>query len=342
VSPSPDAPAVLATPTASTGPGSDIVVAEDVWGPAFDGLAASYGIDRRPELWNDPDQLRRASSEARALVVRNRTRVDRQLLAHGRRLEVVARAGVGLDNIDVAAADELGIVVVAALGANARSVAEHSLALALALARDVVGNDGRVRAGRWERPLGIELAGRTWGIVGLGATGRALAALASALGMTVVGFDPALPPDALPPPGVHARADSVTELLGGADIVSLHVPLTPGTASMVDAGFLAAMRPGAYLINVSRGGLVDEDALCDALESGQLGGAGIDVRAEEPPVLGRLERQQRVVLSPHVAGLTHESQQLVTTMLASDLQLVLGGGEARHHVGAHRAPVRPG
>jgi D-3-phosphoglycerate dehydrogenase len=318
-----------------------VVVAEDVWGDAFDELATRYRVELRPDLWKDADALGDAVHDARALVVRNRTTVDRKLLEHARHLELVARAGVGLDNIDVAAADELGIVVVAPLGANARSVAEHSLALALALARDVVGNDRRVRDGRWERHLGIELSGRTWGIVGLGATGRALASLVGALGMTGVGFDPAIPPDEQLPPGIHERLDTIDQLLDRADVVSLHVPLTPATASMVDARFLASMRPGAYLINVSRGGLVDEEALCDALESGQLGGAGIDVRAEEPPVPGRLERHPHAVLSPHVAGLTHESQEQVTTILARNLDLVLGGGDALQSVGTHGHPARP-
>lgn len=317
-----------------------VVVAEDVWGDAFDGLATLYGIELRRDLWQDRDALADAVRAARALVVRNRTVVDRTLLEHAACLEVVARAGVGLDNIDVAAADELGIVVVAPLGANARSVAEHSLALALALARDVVGNDRRVRDGRWDRQLGIELSGRTWGIVGLGATGRALASVVGALGMACVGFDPAVPNDEPLPPGVHERLDTIDQLLGRADVVSLHVPLTPATASMVDARFLASMRPGAYLINVSRGGLVDEEALCDALESGRLGGAGLDVRVEEPPVPGRLERHPHVVLSPHVAGLTHESQEQVTTVLAHNLDLVLGGQEALQAVGAHRRPAR--
>lgn len=333
-------PNSLLTAVSSTvGPTPDIVVTEDVWGVALERLSETYPVVRRPDAWQSPEALRRSVSSARGLVVRNRTVVDRTLLEAGRRLEIVARAGVGLDNIDVTAADELGIVVVAALGANARSVAEHTLALALALARDITGNDHRVRSGEWDRRLGRELAGRTWGVVGLGATGAAVAAVASAVGMQVVGFDPYQPADTLPS-GVDERVTALGELLDRADVVSLHLPLTPETAGMVGAGFLKAMRSGSYLINVSRGGLVGEDALADALDAGHLAGAGLDVRTTEPPSHGRLDTCERVILSPHVAGLTHEAQDQVATMLADDLALVFGGADARHAVGKWCLPHR--
>lgn len=289
---------------------------------------------------SDAEQLRDSVSSAAALVVRNRTIVDRSLLESAPKLQIVARAGVGLDNIDLRSADELGVVVVAPLGANAQSVAEHTVALALALARDVVGNDSRVRAGSWERRYGTELAAKTWGVIGLGATGRALCALASAFGMRVVGYDPVLAEGAPLPPGLTSRAGELGELLASADVVSLHLPLTKETERMVNAGFLAGMRAGSYLINVSRGGLVDEDALADAVDSGHLGGAGLDVRSAEPPKLGRLEASNRVVQSPHIAGLTGESQEAIATALASDIAAVLEGSPASHAVGAHRRPKR--
>ena len=326
---------------AATSPGSgQILVAEDVWGAAFDSLAATHPVSRRPDAWSDPATLREAVGSARALVVRNRTAVDRALLEAAPTLQIVARAGVGLDNIDLRSADELGIVVVAPLGANAQSVAEHTVALALALARDVVGNDARVRAGAWERRYGTELSAKTWGVVGLGATGRAVCALASAFGMDVVGYDPVLPDGAALPAGVTTRAHSLGELLSASDVVSLHLPLTNDTDRMVNAGFLTGMRPGSYLINVSRGGLVDEEALADALDSGHLGGAGLDVRSAEPPTVGRLESSSRVVQSPHIAGLTNESQEAISTALAGDIAAVLAGSPAGHAVGAHRRPTR--
>lgn len=333
--------------TAATGrtdpraPGTDpeVVVSEDVWGDAFDDLAARRGVLRQADLWSDRDRLAGALRSASALVVRNRTSVDRVLLEAAPQLKIVARAGVGLDNIDLRSADELGVVVVAPLGANATSVAEHTLAFALALAKDVVGNDARVRSGAWDRRYGTELAGKVWGVVGLGATGRALSALASALGMSVVGYDPVLAAGTPLPDGVDTRAASLAELVSSADVVSLHLPLTPDTERMVDAEFLSAMKPGSYLINVSRGGLIDEEALADALESGHLGGAGLDVRVSEPPSVGRLEACDRVVLSPHVAGLTNESQEAISAALASDITAVLDGHPASHAVGAHRRPA---
>lgn len=315
-----------------------MLVCEDVWGEPLAALADRYDIARRPQLWSDRPELLRAVGATRALVVRNRTSVDAELLHAGRRLEIVARAGVGLDNIDLPAADRSGIVVVAALGANATSVAEHALALALGLVRDIAGHDRRTRAGRWDRLVGTELRGLTWGVVGIGATGRATASLARGFGMDVVGFDPYLRATAAPAP--LTRLDRLEQLLSTSHVVSLHLPANAETAGMVDASFLAGMRSDALLINVARGSLVDEDALADALESGVIAGAALDVRAEEPPSPGRLEKQDNVLLSPHVAGLTNQAQGAVAAMLAEDLASVLGGGVASRAVGAHRVPTK--
>jgi D-3-phosphoglycerate dehydrogenase / 2-oxoglutarate reductase len=315
-----------------------VAVVEDVWGEALDRLAAEMPVRAEPEAWADGDRLLRAAARARAVVVRNRTRVTRQFLEACPELEVVARAGVGLDNVDLGAADDLGVVVVTAAGANAASVAEHTLAMALALARDLAGHDRRVRDGRWERRLGRELAGGCWGVIGLGATGRATAALAAALGMEVAGYDPFLPP-AQDPPSVRRVAD-LGALLQGSDVVSLHLALSPDTAGLIGSAALARMRPGSYLVNVARGGLVDEEALLRALRDGPLAGAALDVRESEPPVPGELEAERRVLLTPHVAGLTHQAQERVVSVLADDLRRVLSGEEARNAAGAHRRPRR--
>lgn len=316
---------------------ADMVVLEDVWGSPFDELAQRLCVVAHPATSLDRDELGRMLRSSRALVVRNRTRVDRELLHQAPQLQVVARAGVGLDNIDLVAADDLGVVVVSAPGANARSVAEHALGLALALARDVVGHDRRIREGGWDRRLGRELAGATWGVIGLGATGRAMATVARAIGMRVNGYDP-FSTDR--PPEVDGLASGLPGLLGDADVVSLHLALSEQSAWMVDADFLGAMRPGALLVNVARGGLVDESALADALEAGRLGGAALDVRVDEPPTPGRLERCERIVFTPHVAGLTAQSQERVVRVLAGDLAAVLGGGEASHPAGRWRVPRR--
>jgi D-3-phosphoglycerate dehydrogenase / 2-oxoglutarate reductase len=327
---------VIAFPDRSTAQPA-VAVVEDVWGEALDRLAAEMPVLAEPDAWSDGDRVARAAAKARALVVRNRAQVTRQLLETSPELEVVGRAGVGLDNVDLAAADDLGVVVVTAAGANATSVAEHAIGMALALARDLAGHDQRVRAGRWERNLGRELAGRCWGVVGLGATGTATAALASALGMEVVGFDPFLPP------GRPAPAELVSDLgalLERADIVSLHLALSPDTAGLIDRAALARMRPGCYLINVARGGLVDEAALLAAVRNGPLAGAALDVRASEPPACGDLEAERRILLTPHVAGLTVEAQERVVSDVTDDLRRVLAGEEARNPAGVHRRPAR--
>lgn len=324
-------------PTGRSRPDSDdVVVVEDVWGDGLEALAGAYRVRRAPDAWREPGSLLAAASSARALVIRNRTYVDASLLTACPRLAVIARAGVGLDNIDMGAADEQGIVVTAGMGANAVSVAEHTLALALCLARGVVGHDRKVRAGGWSRTEGRELRGGTWGLVGLGATGTAVARLAAGLGMKVAGYDPF----AAGNPPSRVRVVPLEELLGESDVVSLHVPLTDATRALVDRTFLSQMRSDAYLINVARGGVVDEDALADALDSGLLGGAALDVREQEPPVPGRLEASERTVLTPHVAGLTAAAQDRIVNMLAEDLRRLLDGSEARFAVGRHRRPAR--
>lgn len=317
----------------------DVAVVEDVWGSAFEGLRERFSVVHDPTAWSDPSRLSTLVGRARAIVVRNRTAVTHSLLVQAPHLEVVARAGTGTDNIDLPAADELGIVVIVAAGANARSVAEHALCLALALARDIRGHERRLRQGRWDRPLGVQLAGRTWGVVGMGTTGTAVGTLASSFGMKVVGFDPYLPEGRSPIPGAQ-KVDDLMELAGAADVVSLHVPLTAESTGLVGREFLRHMRRGSYLINVARGGLVDEDALADALEAGELAGAALDVRSHEPPGPSRLDMIEHVVLTPHVAGLTHEAQEAVVTMLAHDLERTLTGSPASRPAGVLGVPRR--
>ncbi len=315
----------------------DVAVVEDVAGAALDELGQRFALRTEADAWSEPGRLAHMVGPVRALVVRNRTQVTRQLLDGAPRLEVVARAGVGLDNVDVAAADELGIVVVAAVGANAPSVAEHALAMALALARDLLGHDQAVRAGGWDRHPGMELAGRNWGVIGLGATGRATARLAGALGMEVLGYDPFLGAGHVE--GVE-RVDDLDALLGRSDVVSLHLAVSDQTRGLVDSAFLGAMRPGAFLVNVARGELVDEKALLGALEAGTVGGAALDVRVDEPPGPAGLTAHPRVLSTPHVAGITTAAQRRVVDMIAADVQRVLSGDDAVHAVGRHRRPAR--
>lgn len=312
---------------------ADVLVVEDVWGPAFDRLAATVTVSHQPELWHDRARLHAEAARARALVVRNRTQVDAALLDAAPGLQVVARAGVGLDNVDVDAATARGVVVVAARGANASSVAELTVGLALALARGIVDHDRSVRLGRWERTAGRELGGCTWGLLGVGATGLAVARLASCLAAEVVGFDVAVDGDDQAVRAAGVRMAPMEEVTASADVLSVHLPATADTRGLIDAAFLARMRPGSLLVNVGRGEVVDEAALAAALRRGHLGGAALDVRAEEPPRAGPLDEAPNVVFTPHVAGITTEAQGRVTAMLAEDLAALLGGGEARHAVG---------
>ncbi|HET9078254.1 MAG TPA: NAD(P)-dependent oxidoreductase [Acidimicrobiales bacterium] len=321
------------------GTGGPVVVVEDVWGEAFDTLATTREVIREPDAWSDEDRLAELVAAASVLVVRNRTRVSRSLMEAAAKLQLVARAGVGLDNIDVPAADHLGIVVSAARGANARSVAEMALGLALAVARDITGHDRRTRTGGWQRSEGIELRGRCWGAVGLGATGLETVRLARAVGMHTAGFDPYAPADARLE-GLDDRVPTLESLLAVADVVSLHVPLSSETAAMANDSFFGSMRPHAILINVGRGGLVDEPALLRALGSGRLEGAGLDVREAEPPTVGALEENPRVVLTPHVAGITSEAQERVAELLAADIEAVLDGRAAANAVGTWSQPSK--
>jgi len=317
--------------------GADVIVLEGVWGDPFERLAQDLTVLRSPVAEGPTTALSELLEGARAVVVRNRTQVSRKLLEACPTIQLVARAGVGLDNIDMSAADDLGIVVVAPLGANAVSVAEHSLALALALSRQLLLLDRQTRAGEWQREAGRELAGRCWGVVGAGATGRASARLARGLGMTVVGYDPYVSPDDVQLQELGLRLMPLNEVASHADVISCHLPATPATHGLLNAAFFQAMRRDALLINVGRGEVVDEDALIAALISGELGGAGLDVRAAEPPVTGQLESLDNVVLTPHVAGITAESQHRILDILAEDTRAVLGGGRAVHAVGSATA-----
>jgi D-3-phosphoglycerate dehydrogenase / 2-oxoglutarate reductase len=217
-------------------------------------------------------------------------------------LRVVVKYGSGTDNIDLGAAERLGVRVSSTPGANARSVAELTIALLFALARHVVAHDRAVRTGSWSRLAAIELAGKRLGVVGYGAVGRDVARLAASLGMDVVAHDPFVKSD-------EVKLVGLDDLLASCDAVSLHVPLDDSTRGMIGAKALGRMRSGALLVNTARGGLVDEGALADALSSGRLGGAALDAFAVEPPSGSPLLGLDNVVLSPHAGAATAEAAQ---------------------------------
>ncbi|MEQ4206759.1 NAD(P)-dependent oxidoreductase [Actinopolymorpha sp. B9G3] len=311
-----------------------LAVVEDVWGEPFDAFAAEHPVLRRPDAWSDRDALRFASRAARALAIRNRTRVDAALMDSAPHLRVLLRAGVGLDNIDLDAADARGVVVVSPRSANAQSVAEHTLALALCLARDLVRHDTSIRDGRWERTPGSEIGGGVWGLLGAGATARAVARLARGLDMHIRAYDPFIDSATAERAGIELC--DLAEVAATADVLSIHLPADDGTRGIVGEDLLARLRPTCLLVNVGRGETVDEEALASALHRRQLAGAALDVRATEPPGPGPLDDAPNLVLSPHVAGITRQSQNRIAHALIANLRALLRGEGAPDAVGAVR------
>lgn len=314
----------------------EVVVTEGVWSPAFEELATRREVDR--VAGGDDALPADLLHECQALVVRNRTSVSAALLEAAPNLQIVARAGVGLDNLDLPALDAAGVVAVAPLGANAPSVAEHAIASALALAKGLVDLDASTRGGGWDRSPRSELAGGVWGLLSAGMTARATAALAQGLGMSVLAYDPYVDTSDPRWSETGIRFGSLDEVLAQADVLSVHLPATDETAGLLNADAIAKMKPHAYLINVGRGEVVDEDALVDALEAGHLGGAALDVRAQEPPKPGRLETAPRTLLTPHVAGITTAAQQRIGEVLVREIDLVLDGQTATASVGSLDRP----
>lgn len=309
-----------------------IVVTEMLAPPGLELLEASgQPMHLDPELWRDPARLRALLAEAEALIVRNQTRVTSELLSAAPRLRVIGRLGVGLDNIDLAAARERDITVTAARNANAIAVAEYVMAAMLHIARDFAAADASVRAGKWDRVRfgGNELWGRTLGLVGVGEIGRRVAKRAQSFGMQVIGYDPLVGPYDFAPMEQGVALLSLDELLSRADVVSLHVPLIPATRYLINAERLAQMQSHAVLINTSRGGIIDEAALYDALSGGRLYRAVLDVTEIEPlPTESLLRSCGAVLLTPHVAGLTAEAQERTSRLVIADVLRVLAGEQA--------------
>ncbi len=314
---------------------ADILISESIRGAAVDALRARFHVSLEPELWKLPAALAHALKDCRALIVRNQTSVTEELLAAAPELEVVGRAGVGLDNIDVEAAERAGVVIASTPDQNAISVAELTLGLILALARMIPAADRETKTGNWNRQNfeGIELYDKTLGIVGAGKIGYLTARRALALGMNILAYDPYLSPDNILLNDLRAELVSLDELLGRVDVVSCHLPATRETTGLMNRERFARMKPGALFVNTSRGAVVLEADLLAALKSGTLGGAALDVRATEPPAKGELEALPNVILTPHVAAFTREAQERVTRAICEDVARVLEGKPAINPVG---------
>jgi D-3-phosphoglycerate dehydrogenase len=273
-----------------------------------------------------------------ALVVRSSTQATGDLLrAAGPSLKVVGRAGIGVDNVDVETATELGILVVNAPTANLLSAAEHTLALLLAVARRVPEADASTKAGGWDRKLtGVELYGKTLGVIGYGRIGQKVAERARAFEMKVLAYDPVL--DAEMADRLGAELVPLDDLLRRADVITFHTPLTASTRNLLDRERIALMKKGAIVLNVGRGGVIDEGALLEALDAGHLGGAGLDVFAEEPPTDRRLVAHKKVVATPHLGAQTREAQERISIETAQQLLAALAGSP---NVAAVNRPEHP-
>ena len=309
-----------------------VLVAESVAREGIDLLAVRHQVDER--IGCTREELAALLPDYDALIVRSQVQVDAGLIAAGSRLIVIGRAGVGVDNVDLEAATRAGVTVVNAPTGNTIAAAEHTLALLYGVARRSAAADASVRRGEWARSqfTGLELRGRTLGIIGLGKIGQAIADRARAMEMVVLGADPYVTPEQAAHHGVELM--DLAMLLDRADVITVHVPLTRATRNLIGKAEIAQMRPGSIVINVARGGIVDEAAVADALASGHLAGAAFDVFETEPPTGSPLLAAPNPLLTPHLGASTAEAQVLVAEEVAAQVLDVLEGRSARYAVNA--------
>ena len=281
-----------------------------------------------------PDALLDIIPAYDALVVRSETKVTAPVIEAGRRLQVIGRAGVGVDNIDITAATQRGIVVVNAPTGNTISAAEHTIGLMLALARHIPGADASMRAGEWQRAkfVGIELRGKTLGVIGLGQVGAEVARRARGLEMHVIAADPFVPEERARALGVELV--QMEELLPRADFITVHTTLTQGTRGLIGAPELARVKPSVRLINTARGGIIEEAALAEAVRAGRVAGAAVDVFTKEPPDDWSLAQTPGIIVTPHLGASTAEAQERVAVDVAEQILCVLAGEPAVYAVNA--------
>jgi D-3-phosphoglycerate dehydrogenase len=290
-----------------------VLIADDMSKKAVDLLSqAGFQVDVKTGM--KPEELAAVVGQYHGLGVRSASKVTAAVLANPGKLKIIGRAGVGVDNIDVKAANEKGILVINTPQGNAAAAAELAIGLMFALARKIPGADASMKRGEWEKKkfMGVEIAGKTLGVVGLGNIGRNAASRGVGLGMKVLGFDPH-PPKELPAGVTLASLDDV---ITKSDFITLHVPLVESTKNLFNAQTFAKMKKGSYLINCARGGIVNESAVLPALESGQLAGAALDVFGKEPPEASPLFKHDNVILTPHLGASSKEAQEKVAIELA--------------------------
>ncbi len=312
-----------------------VLIADPIAQEGIDYLSKHAEVDIKLGL--KPEQLAAIIGDYEALIVRSESKATAEVITRGGKLRVIARAGIGVDNIDLEAATAKGIVVVNAPAGNVISAAEHTIALILASARHVPQAHARLKSGDWQRAefMGTEIKNKILGIIGLGNVGSEVAKRAQGLQMRIIAHDPFVSPDYAHTMGVELV--SLEYLLGESDFITLHLPLTVETKGFIGTGELALIKPSARLINCARGGLIDEEALYQAIEQGRVAGAAIDVFAEEPTA-SPLLKSSKVILTPHLGGSTIEAQVNVAVDAAEQIIAVLHGQPARYALNAPFIP----
>lgn len=304
----------------------DVLITENITGAPMDALCKSFNVRFEPDLWKDQAKLLESVNGCKAIIVRNQTKVTADVIKAGKSLKVIGRAGAGLDNIDVSAAKAAGVPVVSTPDQNSVSVAELTLGMMLGLCRMIPEADRDTKAGNWSRQkfVGTELLGKTLGVAGFGRIGFLVAMRAKAFGMRIIAHDTFISPDAPTVIESGAKLVPIDTLLKESDFISCHLPSTPQTRNFFNADRFGKMKQGAVLLNLARGDSVDETALIDALKSGQLAGAGLDVRAVEPPAGDSpLNQMNNVILTPHVAAFTREAQDRVVAEVCRGVSAIL-------------------
>ncbi len=301
-----------------------MLVSEEISDKGLD-LLREAGHEVDVQIGLDDAGLAAAIVGAQAIIIRSATTVSAELLSAGTDLKIVGRAGIGLDNVDVDAATERNVLVANAPFSNAITAAEHTMAMLLAQARNIAHAHAALVEGRWERSKwnGVELAEKTLGIVGLGRIGGLVAARARAFDMEIIAFDPYVAPERAA--GMGIELVDLETLIGTSDFVTLHLARTPDTMNLINAELLAKAKPGLRLVNVARGGIIDEAALADAISNGPVGGAAIDVFAEEPTVVSPLFTLPEVTVTPHLGASTVEAQLKAGVQVAEQVVLALAG-----------------
>lgn len=301
-----------------------VLVSEEISEKGLD-LLREAGHEVDVQIGLDDAGLAAAIVGAQAIIIRSATTVSAELLSAGTDLKIVGRAGIGLDNVDVDAATERNVLVANAPFSNAITAAEHTMAMLLAQARNIAHAHAALVEGRWERSKwnGVELAEKTLGIVGLGRIGGLVAARARAFDMEIIAFDPYVAPERAA--GMGIELVDLETLIGTSDFVTLHLARTPDTMNLINAELLAKAKPGLRLVNVARGGIIDEAALAEAISNGPVGGAAIDVFAEEPTVVSPLFTLPEVTVTPHLGASTVEAQLKAGVQVAEQVVLALAG-----------------